>query len=137
MKGSAAMIGAVWLAGSARILEYAARDRKLDQIISLTPDFIAEWRSYHDKLSVCMKETPKIPVEHYNTILSYLDALAPAMEDMDLDTLDETMEQLNRYSYPEELEALMGQLDTAIANLDDAGINLLLTDIRAMISSFL
>ncbi|MGN0325349.1 MAG: ATP-binding protein [Lachnospiraceae bacterium] len=137
MKGSAAMIGALWLAGSARILEYAARDRKLDQIISLTPDFIAEWRSYHDKLSICMKKTPKIPVDNYNTILSYLDALAPAMEDMDLDTLDETMDQLNRYSYPEELEALMEQLDTAIANLEDASLNQLLTDIRAMISSFL
>ena len=45
MKNSAAMIGAVSLAGVARMLEYAARDRKTDVIEKIAPVFIQEWRS--------------------------------------------------------------------------------------------
>ncbi|MCM1499915.1 MAG: response regulator, partial [Clostridium sp.] len=43
MKNSAAMIGAVSLSGVAKMLEYAARDGKVDVIKNLTPLFLQEW----------------------------------------------------------------------------------------------
>lgn len=135
MKGAAAMIGALWLSGSARILEFAARDHKLTQIHCLTPDFIAEWRSYHDRLSGCVKNISRVPVDDYEAILSYLDALSPAMEEMDLDILDENMEKLRGYTYPEELSHHMEELDAAVTNLDEDSLNSLITEIHSLISS--
>ena len=50
MKSLAATIGIVPLAGMAKILEYAAKDKKIDTIQASTMVFLEEWRSYNQKL---------------------------------------------------------------------------------------
>ena len=58
MKSSAALIGAVPLAGMAKILEFAAKEHNVEKIRTLTPAFLEEWRSYKNKLKnfVILKE---------------------------------------------------------------------------------
>ena len=50
MKSSAAIIGATATSGVAKMLEYAARDKQLDVIQSVTPLFLKEWRQYKERL---------------------------------------------------------------------------------------
>ncbi|MCR5674608.1 MAG: response regulator [Lachnospiraceae bacterium] len=51
MKNSAAMIGAVTVASLARVLEYAARDSRLDVIDRVHPVFLEEWDSLTERLA--------------------------------------------------------------------------------------
>lgn len=50
MKSAAALVGIVPLAGLAKILEFAARDKELDTIRSMHGIFLREWDSYQEKL---------------------------------------------------------------------------------------
>ncbi len=120
MKNSAALIGVISLSGMAKVLESAARDGKQAVIKSMTPMFLEEWRSYKEKLEKCViqKEEEKIPVEDYSIILTILEMLRNAMEDMDIDVADETMKQLKKYQYPSHMQIYIEQLSVAVANLD-------------------
>lgn len=133
MKSSAALIGAVGLSGVAKLLEEAARDGNKDDVVLLTPLFLKKWTSYKELLqpfvgemaveeegeeagmadSLSRKETadPKV-------LDDYLDRLLHAMEDVDVDTADEIMKQLRRFSYREEMMAVIEELGAAVMNLD-------------------
>ena len=50
MKSLAATVGILPLSGIAKMLEYAARDDKIEVITAITAPFLAEWRSYSQKL---------------------------------------------------------------------------------------
>lgn len=127
MKGSSALIGAMQLFGLAKTLEYAARDEKISVIEHLTPVFLQEWRSYKEKLEVCMpSEDERIAVEDFSVILEYLDILKPAMEEQDIDEADRIMEALMQYEYGDEIEKVMEQLQTAVTDIDsDRAIELI------------
>ena len=118
MKSSAALFGAVPLSGVAKLLEYAARDGKLDVIRSVTPVFLEEWRSYKEKLKVCMPKEEKCHIEDISVIVELLERLRYAMEDMDIDVSDETMEELRQYEFPEDMRAVIDKLGSAVVNLD-------------------
>lgn len=121
MKSSAALIGITGVSALAKLLEYAARDKRLEQIYAIHPVFLEEWRSYreklHDFVGADHEEEKKKP-EDTSIILALLDMLRTGMEDMDIDASDEAMEQLISYEYPKELEAGMKQLKTAVMNLE-------------------
>lgn len=134
MKGSAALIGAMDLSGVARILEYAARDGKMEIIKALTQDFLKEWRGYRERLKPCIaEEEEKKPIEDYGEILSCLEVLGTAMEELDIDISDQNMKQLRQYEYPKHLETLMKQLDDAVVNLDSDQAAVLIEEIVAQI----
>jgi len=123
MKNSAAMIGAVSLAGVARMLEYAARDGKIDVIEKLTPVFGQEWKKMKEVLqSVADKESPEKKKEEpdYELTKELLHLLRNAMEEMDVDTADEIIKQLKRFAYPDSIMTdVMENLCLAVANLDE------------------
>lgn len=118
MKSSAALIGAVPISGMAKVLEYAARDGKIEVVKRMTPIFLEEWRGYKDKLKTCISEDEKKTVEDYSMILTLLEMLKIAMEDMDIDVADESMNQLRQYDYPENMQIIVEQLSAAVTNLD-------------------
>ena len=47
-----------------------------------------------------------------------LSSLDTAMEDMDVDTADEIIKQIQRYEMPDNLKELTDQLASAVMNLD-------------------
>lgn len=121
MKSSAALIGAVPLCGMAKILEYAAKDRDTDIIIKTTPVFLKEWRGYKVKLkvmSIDSDETEKKKIDDKNVIITFLEILNNAMNEMDIDTADEAINQLNQYQYEEKTQVFIEQLSVAVTNLD-------------------
>lgn len=123
MKNSAAMIGAVSLSGVARLLEYAARDEKVDVIKNITPVFLKEWRKMQEVLKPVVEEekqskgTIKPDKER---IKEFLRLLRDAMAKMDVDTADEIMRQLKTYEYTADIMTdVMEKLNLAVINLDE------------------
>ncbi len=123
MKSSAAMIGAVSLAGIARMLEYAARDQNKERIIQVTPAFLEEWQGMKQRLTPCIKEAAsweqgQKPEADPEMTEEYLHLLQDAMEDMDIDTADEIIVQIKNFHYPEQMMPYIGGLGQAVANLN-------------------
>ena len=123
MKGSTAMLGIVPLAGMAKMLEYAARDGREDTIRSMHGTFITEWRSYKEKLKdVFKKEEEEDNAAHEKAdegmVLAMLDMLEQAMEDFDVDAMDEVSHKLSGYSYESDVEPLVEKLISAVKDLD-------------------
>lgn len=123
MKNSAAMVGAVSLAGVARMLEYAARDEKTEWIKNMTPAFIQEWRRMTDILAPAVQRgEPEEEKEEpdYQLIRELLPLLKSAMEEMDVDTADAVIGQLNHFTYPEEgVKKVVEALSLAVTELDE------------------
>lgn len=123
MKNSASMIGAVPVAGVARVLEYAARDGKISQIQNITPSFLEEWRKLGEILKPIVQgnnqeEAKRKPDS--GLIREFLQLLKLAMEEMDVDTADEIIEQLKQFEYLEdEMKETVEELCLAVANLDE------------------
>lgn len=53
-----------------------------------------------------------------SAILDFLGSLDTAMEDMDVDTADEIIKQIQRYEMPDNLKELTDQMASAVMNLD-------------------
>ena len=122
MKNSAAMIGAVSLAGVARILEYAARDGKISQIENITPAFLQEWMRMKEILKPVVRvksqseATRKVDAEQIGELLCIL---RRAMAEMDVDTADEMVKQLGEFDYPEGVVETVDAIYLAVTNLDE------------------
>lgn len=124
MKNSAAMIGAVSLAGVARMLEYAARDQRMDVIQNITPVFLEEWRKMKEILKPFAEEgapeeeTKEEPDDRMTQ--EFLRLLRNAMSEMDVDTADEIMKQLMRFQYTEYIaDTVLKNLSRAVTDLDE------------------
>lgn len=122
MKSSANMIGATVLGGMAKLLENGARDGDMELLDRLTEVFLAEWRSYKDKLKECVKveeaEGDKKDVEDYTVILAYLEMLRTAMAELDIDGMDENMARLDEFSYPPDVQENMQRLSLLVSAMD-------------------
>ncbi|MDD6482065.1 MAG: response regulator [Lachnospiraceae bacterium] len=119
MKSSANMIGALVLGGMAKLLEDAAKNADIERIDSLTPIFLKEWCSYREKLEVCVKRPEeKVEEEDDTVILAYFEMLRVAMEELDIDRMDESMEILEKFVYPADIQIKIEELSTLVTNMD-------------------
>nr|MCR5516465.1 hypothetical protein [Lachnospira sp.] len=121
---AAAIIGIVPLAGMAKILEFAAKDGKIAIIEGMHNIFINEWLSYSDKLSAFAKpvEAGEKEAGDKQMLETMLNMLNQAMESLDIDTADEIMLKVKDYSFGEEIDALMPELNTAVKDLDETKV---------------
>ena len=120
MKSLAATVGIIPLAGVAKILEYAARDGKIETILSMTEVFLEEWRSYRQKLwGIFGIETEiKKEVTDGSVIQALVEMVRLSMQEMDIDNADQVMSQLREYKYSEEINQNIQKLAEAVTNLD-------------------
>lgn len=120
MKSLAASVGMVPLSGLAKILEYAARDAKAEEVLSITPVFLEEWRSCHEKLHGVfgIGEEQKQAVTDVSVIRALVEMVRISMQEMDIDQADALVSQLRSYEYPQETERLIQKLADAVTNLD-------------------
>lgn len=123
MKTNAAMLGALGVSSLARLLEFAARDRDWDTIEKLDSVFGKEWLALENNLRRAYGYAE--PVKKGKTIeqamlLQYLELLKKAMEELDTDTADSIMEELQNYDYDEKEEQIFEELAAAVRNLDIA-----------------
>ncbi|MBE5940312.1 MAG: response regulator [Lachnospiraceae bacterium] len=130
MKSSAALIGAMKLSEDAKELENAARNADVDTIISKTPKFLEQWRSYKEKLAICVEEEEKKQIEDVSEVLNDLQALQEAMENLDVDVADELMKKLQQYQYTDEINSKVEKLAITVVNLDSEGASALIEELR-------
>ncbi len=125
MKSAAASIGIIPLAGMAKMLEFAARDGDYIRINSLHDIFVSEWMSYTEKLKGVMglgeEELSEKEEVDTGALSALLDIIKGAMEDMDVDTADESVEKLSGFVLPEDMEKELPELKAMVADLDSEG----------------
>ncbi len=135
MKSAAGMVGAVPLSGVARLLEYAARDGKIDTVVRITPAFLEEWMALRERLRVFTeKDGTEKPKAAPAQVLELLSALGSAMADMDIDASDEAAAQLNAFRYSEHITPLMEKLFLAVTNLDNGQAEHYINEIKNTIT---
>ncbi|MCR5626801.1 MAG: response regulator [Lachnospiraceae bacterium] len=136
MKSAAATVGIVPLAGMAKVLEFAARDKNLKVIYSMHETFIYEWRSYEEKLKAVIgeRESTEEAAEKKNGDSAILEAsfdiLSTALEDMDIDAADDIMNKLTGYSFGEDIDGLIKKLNGAVKNLDEDEAHAIMDQIK-------
>lgn len=120
MKSLAATVGIVTLFGMARVLEYAAKDNRVDIIMSMTTVFLEEWRSYQQKLQGVfgIGTTVKEMVSDYSVIRALVEMVRVNMQEIEFDAADEAMAQLQAYEYPDEIRKNIQMLAEAVTNLN-------------------
>ena len=136
MKSSANLIGATVLGGMAKILENAAKDADIIIIDALHDIFLREWRSYKEILKDIVKpsdgettEQVKQVVEDNNVIVAYLEKLRIAIEEMDIDLMDEIMEKLEGFEYSDQIQGSMEKLSVYVTNMDSEQADILIEEL--------
>lgn len=102
-------------------LEDFSKKLIIEPIKALTDIFLEEWLSYEERLSVFKVNEGNMENEKKfsaSVILDFLSPLDAAMEDMDVDTADEIIKQIQCYEMPDNLKELTEQLASAVMNLD-------------------
>lgn len=147
MKSAAATIGIVPLAGMAKVLEFAARDKDMDIIASMHDTFIREWRSYGDKLGgVFGIEGPAGSCDDHgmdndagketadaDMLRAMMEMLKNALEDFDVDAADGIIDKIRSYSYEQEIGALIPELSAAVKDLDQDEAERVMNEIEGLI----
>ncbi len=141
MKSSANLIGATVIGGMAKMLEDAARREDVECIDSLHGYFIKEWKNYKEKLKECMQviaknqpEQEKRELSDNAVIFAYLEQLQEAMEEMDIDSMDEMMANLEEYQYPENVQESIERLSVSVTNMDSEEASIFIEKIRSGLS---
>lgn len=123
MKGLAATIGLIPLAGPAKLLEFAARDKKIDVIYALHPVFIYEWDSYRDKIKgafgIGLEEDIEKKPGDIATCYKFAQIILKSLHDMDIDTADKAVKKLKEYTYGEEADVMLANIEAAVTDIDE------------------
>ncbi|MBO6133511.1 MAG: response regulator [Lachnospiraceae bacterium] len=131
MKSTAATIGIFPLSGMAKVLEFAARDHIIERIRAMHGIFIAEWRSYRDKLQGVFglgedeggEDLIEKEAFDKGVFLALLEMLKSAMEDMDVDQADELMGKIRAIDVPQNVAEKKEDLAAAVADLDSDSVS--------------
>lgn len=124
MKSSALTIGAVMVSNLAKFLEYSARDNNIENIRSVTVPFINEWRALtvrmKDALSDKCEEKPQQTGQTVDKekLINLLSELNDKIVEMDIDSADELMEQLESEGIGQVDTAGFDSLKQAVMNID-------------------
>lgn len=121
LKSSTAMVGVIYLSGTARMLEYAARDGDGETIIAVMPYFINELKNMRNRFFEAFNnQGTENMIQNKDLMVSLLDVLSASVKDMDVDTADEIIKQLKHYSYnTEDEKCIFEQLCVSVVNLDE------------------
>lgn len=124
LKSAARQIGATQLSEHAAALEAAGNAENLELIKSETHALLAEYRYYSDALQPYFKkeeapieETPKEPITQH-MLTSLFEQLESAVDDLDMDGMEEVANALDQYQYDEEQEVFFERIKEAVENLD-------------------
>lgn len=120
MKSSANLLGMVPLAGTAAMLEYAARANNKELILTVTPYFVQTWRQYKNLLTVLWGNEVVVKKNIVDTsdVVDYLHQLVETTSNFDVKGADAALEHLQMYAYSPEMADLLNKISGAVNNLD-------------------
>ena len=118
MKSSANLIGATKLGDWAKALEEGARGQKKSVLDELHPVFMKEWRCCHERLSLLFTGERQEQEVDKDLLLENLKALKLALEELDMDAMDQCMEKIEEFPVSEEISGLIEELGAHVINMD-------------------
>ncbi len=123
LKSASRQIGATALADRAMELEKAGNELNLDYIHENTAWIIEKYRSYLPVLAPHFEEEKSDQNEekesaNANQILKLIEDMHSALEDLDMDEMEEVCTAFSQYQYPEEQQQLLERLIQASDELD-------------------
>lgn len=123
LKNSAALIGAIALSEEAKALEYASRDNNIDYIITNHAEYTSDYMDMARRTAAAFGESiddyAKTPVD-MDVLQEHIKVIKLAMDDMDIEELNNTMEQLEKYEYEPELDKAIIDLGESILTINRA-----------------
>ena len=101
-------------------MEYAAKDGRIDTILSVTAPFLEEWRSYEEKLQGVfgIEAMGQRKAADASVIKALVEMVRIGLQEMDIDRADQAAAELLAYDYPEETGQHIRRLAEAVTNLD-------------------
>ncbi len=133
LKSTARMVGAMDLSEAAFDLEMAGKADETDKLKEKTPDLVALYRSFKEKLSYLDEERgsiEKVDVDP-SSIIEQLDRIIAGLLDFDIDAADEAMSVLVGYKMPTDvLEKECQRLELLLRDVDIDGAKDLAEEIR-------
>lgn len=120
MKSAATMIGLLPIAGTAATLEYAARDRRLEVIIDMTPAFLAECERYQMILSDAFFKNDSVKISDWSVdeVVKKFDLLEHETQQFNIRTMDDAMNAILQYEFSDDVSLLVTNLRGYVANLE-------------------
>lgn len=120
MKSAATMIGLLPIAGTAATLEYAARDRRLEVIIDMTPAFLAECERYQMILSDAFFKNDSVKISDWSVdeVVKKIDLLEHETQQFNIRTMDDAMNAILQYEFSDDVSLLVTNLRGYVANLE-------------------
>ena len=123
LKSAAKQIGATKLSEHAAALEAAGNAEDLDFIKANTNSLLVEYRYYKDALRPYFEQDeatdePKKEEITHRVLLIQFKQLQEAIDNLDMDGMEEVAKSLDHYHYDDEQKALLDQLKEAVENLD-------------------
>lgn len=118
IKSVAATVGCDNISVLARLLEFAARDGKVDVIDRLHAVLVSEMRSYRENVKVLKPVEDKTESANTDVIAIELNGIKSAMIEFDTDLADAAMERINQYTYEDKIQAYVNKLTHAVESLD-------------------
>ncbi|MCR5651854.1 MAG: response regulator [Lachnospiraceae bacterium] len=133
MKSTAATVGIVPLAGMAKMLESAAKEKNMKVIHAVHEPFRKEWVSYRDKLKgvfgLGLENTKKKP-GNSEWLKDMLRVLSDALEVLDTDRMDGVMFDMREHTFGQEIDELVVKLNAAVMDMDEELANEIIKEIE-------
>ena len=123
LKSASRQIGATALSEQAAKLEQAGKDQDIALIEAETADMLATYRRFKELLDpyfLSDEDDSEIEKEaaSVDQIMPVFEKITAALDELDMDALEEPVQELNQYQYPDDQAALFEQLKEAVDNMD-------------------
>lgn len=121
MKNSVALIGAQELSDAAKALEYASRDREVDFVKTNNAAFVAQY----ENLSAVLADTFDIDTSKSTkafdsaSMKADLEALKAAFDEYEIETMNDIMDEIEKYEVGSSMEETIAKLSEAVLSLDE------------------
>lgn len=123
LKSFSKQMGAMELSDLAAQMEKAGNNNDIDFITAHHEELIEKYRAYSPILAEYLEEDAEeaaVTKEEYDAekAQSFMDNMMEAIDNLDMDTMDEIVKQLSTMSLPEEQDPLFEQLQDAVEGMD-------------------
>ncbi|MCM1144929.1 MAG: PocR ligand-binding domain-containing protein [Blautia sp.] len=130
LKSSSKQVGAISLSDKAAALEKAGNARDLTFIRKNTDEMIAQYLEYVDVLKPFFEEESEEESEKEEItvpdLLKYFTQMRIALEDLDMDEIEEIVQEMDQYAYKKDQKELFEGLKEAVEEFDVDGCETIL-----------
>ena len=120
LKSSSKQIGAMNLSEKAAALEKAGNDKNIPFIIENTEEVLAEYMEYKQILSdyITIENAEGTEPISKEVLLEIFEVLETALDNLELDAMEQAVEQLKGYRYPTEQQGYFERMKEAVSDID-------------------